>query len=378
MFALVFFLNLFITIRFTDVIDHNLDRIVQMELDHISNPQDLADPVFRGFNERVFIVYFDENQVVTDTMISFPDMITEADAITNATNALLSGNTLGWFNNYRYQIADTGSGQFVAFIDGDFFAYAITSFRNISLIALGVTSVLVVIFLYFASKQAIKPIVESHERQKQFMTDASHELKTPLTVISANTEIMKMNDPNNEWLESIDRQTKTLTHLIQQIIKMSKLDESQLELTKEDTNMTLLLENVIDDFNVIIDKKQLILNTQIEDDVHVNMHEPSMKEVLSILLDNAVKYCDEEGQITIELDTSKKTHLKISNSFSQIDEVDLASIFDRFYRGDLSRASDGSFGLGLSIASSVVKLHHGTIKAYKNDQNMMTMEIVLP
>ncbi|MFA6801396.1 MAG: HAMP domain-containing sensor histidine kinase, partial [Acholeplasmataceae bacterium] len=372
-----FFLNLFITIRFTDVIDNNLNRIMAMETDDFITAED-TDPNIRGFNERVFIIYFDEDYNITETKVMFPDLIDEETANEYATTAVIKGDNQGWSDNYRYLIGQKDNQTIVIFIDGDFFAYAITSFRNISLLALGVTTILVSFFIYFASKQAVKPIVKSYERQKQFMTDASHELKTPLTVISANTEILKMNNQNNEWVESIQKQTHTLTHLIQQIIRMSKLDESELELLKEEVDLSEMILEEIDDFSVLIKQKQIELTIDIQPQIHVFVNHQSIKELISILLDNAVKYCDEQGDIQIKLFQNKKTHIWISNQYMDIDKLNTDSMFDRFYRGDTSRKSDGSFGLGLSIASSITELHQGTISAKKLDQHQIVIEVILP
>ncbi len=378
MFALVFFLNLFITLRFTDVIDGNLDRIMEMELDDIEPPDGQEDPIFRGFNERVFIVYFDEDLNITETIVSNPNTIPVSDANQYASSVVTNGRTRGWADGYRYVSVSDGTETVYGFIDGDFFGYAITSFRNISLIALAVTTILVIVFLYFASKQAVKPMVQSQERQKQFMTDASHELKTPLTVISANTEIMRMNDPDNEWLISIDKQTRTLTHLIQQIIKMSKLDESELELIKEDVNISDIVNEAIEDFSIMSNQKNLEYAIEIEDDIIVYAHKQSIKELVSILVDNAMKYCDENGDLQVKLYKNKKVHFWIANQYNQIDKLNLSKIFNRFYRADSARLSDGSFGLGLSIASSIVEYHHGYIKANKVNHNQIAIEVILP
>ncbi|MGE4321180.1 MAG: sensor histidine kinase [Acholeplasmataceae bacterium] len=377
MFALVVILNLFITINFTEAIDSNLDRIMELETDDIVPPDGMEDPIFRGFDQRLFVVYFDSSNTITDTKMSFPDMIDTTVANTYATQALTLGDERGWSDNYRYLIGHTDTQTIIVFVDGDFFAYAITQFRNISLIALGITTILVAAFLYFASKSAIKPIAISQERQKQFMTDASHELKTPLTVISANAEILKMNDPENEWILGIQKQTTTLTHLIQQIIKMSRLDESELSKLKHEVNLSDLILTMIEDFKIVAKKKQLELSFDIEDQVIANLHEPSMIELIGILLDNAVKYGDEQGDVKIKLYKHKKIHFWISNQYNLVNNLDLSSLFDRFYRADDSRKSDGSFGLGLSIAKSIVELHQGSIKAIKVNDHEIAFEVIL-
>lgn len=374
LFALVIILNGFVTIRFNSVIDMNLDRIMRMETDGIDPPD---GDIFRGFNERVFIVKYSDEEGIIETEIEFMDLVTEEQANTYAIDALAQGDQRGWKDNYRYLIETVDDVDIVIFIDGDFFSYAITSFRNISLIALGVTAVFVSIFVYFASKKAIEPIEASQDRQKQFMTDASHELKTPLTVIHANAEIAKLNDPDNEWLEGITKQTKILTNLIQQIIKMSKLDESDLQVVMQSFDLSAMIDDVLKDFLVLVQQKNIEINQSMDQSYIFNGHQDSIKELVRILIDNAVKYCDEYGDINIKIEKHKKTHIYIINQYNDIANLDTSKIFDRFYRADEARLSNGSFGLGLSIAKSIVEMHDGDIKAYASNDRYVTIEIII-
>jgi len=373
--VLIVILNIFVTYRFNDVIDANLARIMRQETSGIEPPG--GDDVFRGFNERMFIVKYSDEEGIIETIISSPDLITETNAQDYAIKALAEGEQRGWKDNYRYLVNRVDGVDIVIFIDGDFFMYAITSFRNISLIAFGVTIVFVAGFIYLASKKAIEPIKESQDRQKQFMTDASHELKTPLTVISANTEIAKMNDPNNEWLIGIQKQTKILTELIQQIIKMSKLDEVDFKLETSSIDIAAMIDDILDDFLVVIDHKKIELNKSYEKSLMIEAEKNSIKELFRILIDNAVKYSDELGDLNIKIEKGKKTHIYITNQYNQVSSLDTKKIFNRFYRADESRKSDGSFGLGLSIAQSIVNMHKGSIKAYSHHKNYLTIEVSL-
>jgi signal transduction histidine kinase len=373
----VIILNVFVSLRFTETLDVNLDRALEMELT-FSEDEPIEDPLFRGFDERLAVVYYNEDDGITKTVLFRQSSLSESEANAYALEVLSTGDERGWADGYRYLVGQNETDQIIILTDGDFFLYAITSFRSLSLIALGVTVLLVAVFLYFGSNKAVNPIVESNKRQKQFMTDASHELKTPITVISANTEILKMSDQNNEWLESISKQTRILTELIQQIIKMSKLDEPQLELIKEEFELNEVIDDVLDDFIVVMKQKKITLTKEIDKVYKVNAHKQSIEEVLKILIDNAVKYCDEGLDININVEANKKTHIYISNAFKDVDHLEFDALFNRFYRSDSARASDGSFGLGLSIAASIVDYHHGQIKAYKKDENHLTIEVVLP
>lgn len=374
LFALIVIFNVFITIRFNSAIDVNLDRMMRMETDGIDPPD---GDIFRGFNERVFIVKYSDEEGIIETEISFMNLITEEQAQAYAIDVLVKGDERGWKDNYRYLIETVDGVDIVIFIDGDFFAYAMTSFRNISLISLGVTVVLVSIFVYFASKKAIEPIEASQERQKQFMTDASHELKTPLTVIHANAEIAKLNDSNNEWLEGITKQTYILTNLIHQIIRMSKLDEADINIDMVNFDLSKVINDVLEDFSVLIKQKNIEINQSIEKPSLVKAHQDSIKELMRILIDNAVKYVDEYGDINIKINQQKKTHIYIMNQYNDISNLDTTKMFDRFYRADQARQSNGSFGLGLSIAKSIVEIHHGHIKAYASNDRYLTIEVII-
>lgn len=374
LFALIVIFNVFITIRFNSAIDVNLDRMMRMETDGIDPPD---GDIFRGFNERVFIVKYSDEEGIIETEISFMNLITEEQAQAYAIDAIVKGDERGWKDNYRYLIETVDGVDIVIFIDGDFFSYAMTSFRNISLISLGVTVVLVSIFVYFASKKAIEPIEASQERQKQFMTDASHELKTPLTVIHANAEIAKLNDPHNEWLEGITKQTHILTNLIHQIIRMSKLDEADIKIDMETLDLSEVIDDVLEDFLVLIKQKNIEINKSIKKPAMVKAHQDSIKELMRILIDNAVKYVDEFGDINIKIDQQKKMHIYIMNQYNDIANLDTTKMFDRFYRADEARQSNGSFGLGLSIAKSIVEIHHGHIKAYASNDQYLTIEIII-
>lgn len=378
MLALVVVLNLFITFRFTDVLDYNLDHLMTFEV-HGDTPPDPPNPLFRIFMNRFFVVYYDDSGDVTGSRLQFEMTLTEAEAISYANQAIENDGLRGWYNDFRYLKYEDGSGDnVVIFIDGEFFTYALSSFRTFSLIALGVTSIAVVLFLFLFANSAIKPTIESYELQKQFMTDASHELKTPLSVISANTELLRGTDKDNEWLISIQKQTRLLTSLINQIVRLSKMDESEIISHLEPINFSILVQDIVDDFQPVIWHNKLKLVTDIEDDIHINGEKQSITELIKILVDNAVKYCEPSGEIQIHVQQSKYISLDISNTFTDVDQIDFKKIFDRFYRMDRSRKSDGSFGLGLSIASSIARIHKGSITAFKKDNRTITFSLTFP
>ncbi|MNW50737.1 Alkaline phosphatase synthesis sensor protein PhoR [compost metagenome] len=230
------------------------------------------------------------------------------------------------------------------------------------------------IALYFASRyfanRAIAPVKEAFDKQKQFIADASHELKTPLAIINTNADVLLTNPE-----ETISRQAKWLHYIKSETERMSKLTRDLLYLTEmDDAKATVLfsrfdlneaVESVLLTMEAVIFEKELVLNYDIEPELTAYGNPEQIKQVIMILLDNAVKYANPNGEITLSL---KKTHnemiLAVTNTGEGIPPEHLPRIFDRFYRTDASRArKQGGYGLGLAIAKSIVEQHKGRIYA---------------
>ena len=228
------------------------------------------------------------------------------------------------------------------------------------------------ISIYLTNK-TIKPIKESFEKQKEFIANASHELKTPLTIIRTNTSLVLSNSS-----ETVGSQSKWLNYINNQIERMSKLIDEMLSLAKLDTGKELeefivfdiskLINNVLLTFEAVLFENNIELSSNIEEDITIKGDRESIKKVFIILLDNAIKYTNKNGKIDVELNKDKnKIKLKIKNTGEGIKKEDLDKIFERFYRLDTSRARDtGGYGLGLSIAKSIVESHNGKIYAESN------------
>lgn len=231
---------------------------------------------------------------------------------------------------------------------------------------------LLLISIYLTNK-TIKPIKETFEKQKQFIANASHELKTPLTIIRTNTSLVL----SNKSL-SVESQSKWLNYINNQIERMSELIDEMLSLAKIDTNMgfdefvvfnlSKLLNNILLTFEAVIFENKIQLESNIKEDISIKGDKESIKKVFIILLDNAIKYTNKSGKINVELMQDKnKIILKVKNTGEGIKKEDLNKIFERFYRVDTSRAREtGGYGLGLSIAKSIVESHNGKIYAESN------------
>ena len=228
---------------------------------------------------------------------------------------------------------------------------------------IGTLSILLLILLLSVfARKVVEPYVKNAEAQKQFITNASHELKTPLAVISANTEVIEMMSGKNEWTDSTINQVNRMSNLISQLVVLSRLEERE-DLVLTDVNMSEEVNKVMKDFTAVAETQGKKLEYSVADDVHVKADEKGIHELINILVDNAVKYCDKEGTITVSLHPKGKAAcLTVSNDYIEGDGKDYKRFFDRFYRDDQSHNSEKQgYGIGLSMADSLVRMFKGKI-----------------
>ncbi|WEB31015.1 HAMP domain-containing sensor histidine kinase [Lactobacillus mulieris] len=211
------------------------------------------------------------------------------------------------------------------------------------------------LILFLLSNQAIKPIVEAYEKQRRFITNAGHELKTPLAIISANTEMEEMIGKSDEWTESTKEQVERLTMLINQLISLARMSEKD-ELILERVNFSDSVKRAANSFKSLIQKDGKNYDIEIEPDLFVNGEKQSLYELVNILIDNANKYCDEAGRVSVNLNKGslgRNAILQVKNSFKDGKSINYNKFFERFYRSDESHNSQkGGFGIGLSIAKT--------------------------
>ena len=336
----------------------------------------IFNPAFRRsmetpFETRYFTVYYG-----SDTRNINLDHIASVDcekATEYFEEALKSGKENGYIDNFRYKVVEKNDDDvMVAFVDCSRQIMSAESFLKISIVVSLAAIGVVFIGVFFISKRVVAPIVKSYERQKQFITDASHELKTPLTIISANNELVEMEYGENQSTKAINKQVIRMNSLVKNMSMLSKIDETS-RLEKKEFSLTDALIDNIEAFKPSIEGKDLELD--IKDDVKVYADENLVRQMIAILLDNARKYS--LTRIKIELTKAQKASLVITNDCSNISEVDLKKVFDRFYRDSTARAQkeDGS-GIGLAIAKEIVTLHNGEILA-QNDNGDFLIKVIL-
>ena len=229
---------------------------------------------------------------------------------------------------------------------------------------------LITIIFIIASKRVVRPFEVNSQRQKQFITDASHELKTPLAIISANAEVLQYKGEQNEWLQNIVEQAKRMGKLINQLLVLAKLDEVQENNERQEIDMKELVEKAVEPFHEVLEQKDVMLSVEAEDGLIVRANREQIEQLVTILMDNASKYVSEHGSIVW-------VTFSIANTTEE-DKIDTARLFDRFYRNDSSRSSKtGGHGIGLSIAKKIVDAHKGSIAA-ESEGNTVIFSGMIP
>ena len=208
-----------------------------------------------------------------------------------------------------------------------------------------------------------KPVEDAFEKQKNFIADASHELKTPLSVITASAEALEKNPKEKKWLTNIKNESDRMNNLIIDLLDLAKLENGNIELSVGNLSKTVELSVLT--FEGIAFEKNIKLDYKISENINMKMNENAIKQVIEILLDNAIKHSSKKGKIEVILKETNNIELTVSNLGDPIPSGEEERIFDRFYRADKSRNRDGNrYGLGLAIAKNIVNIHNGTIKAY--------------
>ena len=303
-------------------------------------------------------------------------LIADQDALQiKVIEALGKGKSSGFIGSYRFLKVETDVGNLILFLNCQRELDSYESFvKNSVLISIGVIiSVLVLIIL--VSKRVIAPIQETYLKQKQFITGASHELKTPLAIISSNADVLEMMNGDSKWTTNIHNQIDRLTSLVNSLVVFSRMEEKD---TVERTNfdLTETLKSRIEDFNELANFQKKYIVTDIDENLNYYGEKESIIQLMDILLENAIKYAPEDSNIWVKLNKNRKyATLKVSNKANVV-KGDLSKVFDRFYRLDESRNSSiKGYGIGLSMAQLIAEKHKETIQAYAPADGIFKIEM---
>ena len=298
-----------------------------------------------------------------------------------ASKALQSGKSTGFCEDYMFSVSQWREGQSIIFLNCE---TKLTRVRRLALIsALACAGCILLAWLLVAlfSRRAIRPLVENAIMQKQFITDAGHELKTPLTVISANMDVLALEAGENEWIQSTKKQVANMRGLVNELIYLSRLDEEDAKLKRNDVDLSKLVRETAEPFVGMAEFSGKKMVVEAEVGIHVNGDNAALQRLISILCDNAVKYTPEGGTITVRLTHSRKgIVLKTENTLaSLLSRETVEHLFDRFYRADESRSKEsGGYGIGLSVAKAIVEKHGGAIQIrQRDDENRIEFICIL-
>ena len=306
--------------------------------------------------------------------------VDEASAETYIAGAMNSKNERGFIGQFRYVKTAEDDGTRILFLDCGRRLDAFRSFLWISVIVALVGCVLVFIAFVLAAGRIVAPIAESYEKQKRFISDAGHEIKTPLTIINANVDLLEL-DGEKEELAEIRSQTGRLTTLTNDLVMLSKMEEAAHTLQKVEIPLSDLVAETAASFRAPAAARRQTLKLNVEPGVTVKASPDAVRQLVSILMDNAVKYTPADGEITVEMRQHRRqAEISVRNPTAEpVDEKALTRVFDRFYRTDASRNSEtGGHGIGLSVAKAVTEAHGGEISAATTDGHDFCVTATLP
>lgn len=372
-----------VSVLLVQQVNHRADAVTDLLIDSRGDLPDkseyekMEDQDFRIYNYteespyrmRYFTVFYDDRgNAVSD--VNHIASVTDGEAMMIADIVKMSGEDTGNYDIYRYRVSTDGS--MVAFVD---FSEDFTAIEWLTLL-LAVISIafilMITIVFYFLSARIVKPFEENSKMQKQFITDASHELKTPIAIISANAEVLAYKDGENEWLNNITEQVTRISGLVEELLTLNRLEEVDEINNLEPVDLSALTEKVAGSFEEVFNSKHAQMTYDIQPEITLNGNPAQLERLVSVLVENASKYTSDNGDFSISLAKGTRyTTLSVFNSCEIDKSINYNHLFDRFYRPDSSRASStGGHGIGLSIAKRIAVLHGGAIEAVPSDKGL--------
>ena len=364
-------------------------EILHQNAGKFPEPEAQADPSgFPGFQvtletpfeTRYVIVRLTGQREVAEVDVEHIAALDREMVIQQVETILDSGSTSGYSGYYRYRLYDDGEkGQTIVVLDCFLQLQAASNVLRLTLVASLACIGIVFLLLVFLSRRAVRPFAENLEKQRRFVTDASHELKTPLAIISANTGLLEATVGENRWLESTQVQVGRLDRLISHLVELARSEEAITEEEAQPVDLSGLVASQLEDYQVLAQTAGKTLESQVAPGVTVRGVADNLRRLCTLLLDNAVKYCDSGGTIRLTLaQRGRWAVLSIANPCAGLDPAQIPRLFDRFYRADASRSRDtGGYGIGLSTARAIVQRHRGKLTA-RSEEGQVVFTARLP
>lgn len=352
---------------------------------------DAEEPFF----SRYFTVKFSKNKEIREIDTSHIYSVSSDEAGSYSKKVLneigSSSEKSGFLYNYRYKIKRSGEEYICVFLDYSRDIRLLNSFIKNNVLIAVISLICISLISWFLSKRAVSPLVLSYEKQKQFITNASHELKTPLAIINANNDIIEIEAGKSKWVEGNRSQIKKLSDMIDMLVTLTKLDELASPENVETVDISALLHLSVENFSSLAKSHGKSFSISVPEPVISKVNKDEIKKLLSILLENSIKYSAEKSVISLRLaalgrdekskdsqsgETLRHFAFSIENISENLHKGSYDELLDRFYRPDASRNSEtGGFGIGLSIAKAIVEKHGGSIKASSPDGERMVVSV---
>ncbi len=372
-FLIVCAINIANRIRMTQEADNLVQTLVEGNGEFLGRPPFGQNPEL-PFRTRYFTVEFNAQGEIIFVNTEKIAAVQQEQAISYATELYRKEKTSGYYGNYRFAAGQMlfGGTRYV-FVDC---SQELSSFFNVLWISIGVASgglLLIFCLIFLLSGKIMKPVAESYEKQKRFITDASHDIKTPLTIIGADADVLEMQNGKNEWTEDIKHEVARLTSLTEKLILLAKMDEGGQAPKMTDFSLSDAVEETANSFSSIALAQGNQFTLKIQPNLSYCGNEDLIRRLVGILVENALKYSDEGGDISVSLtENAGKRQLVVKNQSKEFSEKNPERLFDRFYRGDASRNSEkAGHGIGLSLARSIVTAHRGKITVKKDGDTVL-------
>lgn len=360
--------------------DYNHEKVeIENKLSRMENDRQAPGmPVF--MDAVVYTVKYNTSNKVTEVINHTDNNVSEEKIIQIAENILESSNTKNgrrignlYLDQYSYAFQAPNT---LTIVDNTSAKAKLESLLKTSILIFVLIEIIIIILTVEITRWIIKPVIESFNRQKQFVADASHELKTPIAVIMANAEALEKEPEEKKWLNNIKSEADRMNELVTSLLDLAKLEEGK-EVQQEE-NLSKIVEMSVLTFESLMYENKIELEYDIQKDINIKCNSSQIKQLVAILIDNAIKHSETNGKISIALKKQKNdTVLTVSNRGKEIPKEIREKIFERFYRADESRNRDTNrYGLGLAIAKNIVENHNGKIFV-ESEKGITTFKVVL-
>lgn len=367
----------------TDSLDATLD-IMSLTGSYSSGKDYSLPEIFGGHSSeemymtRFFAVYYDQNGKAAGVFRDYIATVSVEQALSYSSDALSSGRERGYYGDYRYRVLGASGGSIVVFLNAVPEQQSMKTLLRVSVIVSLLALLAAFALITAFSKKATAPYMKNMQLQKQFITDAGHELKTPLTSISTSADVLKLETGENEWVDNIQKQAARMSKLVANLVTLSKLDEGAQMPDMCDFSLSDAAWEVSEPFELRAVAQGKKYSRSIEDNITVHGDMAAVQQMISILLDNAFKYSDEGGEIRLSVRKQHKgSVIEVYNTCAEGSLGDISRFFDRFYRADKARSADGGTGIGLSIARAAAEAHGGSISAGSADGRSIVFRAVI-